>query len=253
MTLFTSGPTTYMNAITDQSGSGNTLTWIGSPTQTSQSPTYVTTFNSSFPAMNFVSANSTALAKTSFPMGTGNTLTAWYVGTLVNVAGSTTSARTMSYAKPASHDFDNAGSWTISVGGGATTSTFISRNNLSTNLAGLAAYPTAHRVITTINSSGVMTIYVDGVASSTTTSAGSWVSAGTFALGYQAANNVDYWNGLVAEAGVATSFSDSTAVAQLDAYLRSKWGISASESVLTEDAADNWLTEDAADSIVTEG
>jgi len=47
------------------------------------------------------------------------------------------------------------------------------------------------------------------------------VSGGAQCLG-RAKADANYWAGAVAECGIATAFSDATAVASLDAYLAAK-------------------------------
>jgi len=211
---------TNVTAFASQTGISNTTL-----SNYNNVPYSATAFNTSYPGLNYVNGNAGTLEVASFPMGTGNTLTAFYVGTMASAASSA-AGRVMSYAKNiSSNDFDNAGSWTVSNGTPLTTSVLLTRNSLNTQLAGISASPAGHRVIVTIDSSGVMTVYVDGVASSTATSSGNWVSGGYFDLGRQARTASDYWYGVIAEAGVATGFTNATGVAGLDAYLKAKWGL----------------------------
>jgi hypothetical protein len=210
-----------VTAFADQSGGSNTLANGGLGRTL---PYSATAFNTSFPGIKPVSGNGFLETSSAFPMGTGNTLTAWYVGTTAT-GGSTAGGRTLSYAAPGAFDFDNANSWTISNASSLTTNTSVSRNGLNVTVGSLAASPAGHRFIYTINSSGVMTAYVDGVASSTTTSPGNWIAAGHFDLFRQAAHDSDFWYGTLAEAGVATGFSSPAVVAQLDTYLKNKWGL----------------------------
>jgi hypothetical protein len=82
-----------------------------------------------------------------------------------------------------------------------------------------------HRVIATINSSGVMTIYVDGVATTGNTLNAAFVSGGVLAFGLAAFATTSPWDGPMSEFGVATGFTNSTDVASLDTYLKNKWGL----------------------------
>ena len=214
---------TYVNVIADQSGHGNTMTWIGSG-PTVQSPQYITNFNNSYPAMSFNSANSAGMKATSFPIGTGNTLTLFVVGTalqVVNIAY----GRICSYAYPgASNDYNNAGSFDFSVNNNSLSVLWFERNTQNSMSAAMSVYPAVHRFIVTVDSSGVMTLYVDGVASPTGTAAGNWISSGTFAIGYNATGG-SYWAGPIGELGIATGYHNATTVAQLDSYLAKKWGL----------------------------
>ncbi len=204
-----------INSITDQSGNSQTLSFVNAK------PTYSATgFNTSFPALT-TNGSSTALEKTSFPMGVGNTFTAWFVGTL---ATASQFGRALSYTSAGIDDGNNVGSWTL-FRSNSNTVIGVARNSLSANSNSLTASPAGHRILLTINSSGVMTIYGDGVASSTTTSAGNWVTGGAFAIGRRGANGFDYGGYTIAEAGVATGFSDATAAAALDTRLKAKWGL----------------------------
>ncbi len=208
-------------AIADQSGLGNAITNGG----TGNVITYSATgFNTSYPGMN--SNGGTSFLESpvaNFPMGTGNTLTSWYVGTMLT--GSTTGfGRVMSYTHGGVGDNTNAGSWGVFAS--TTTETQFFRNNQFASKTGISASPAGHRCIYTINSSGLMTVYVDGVASATTaTSTGNWISSGVLGLFRQAQHNQDCGYLTIAEAGIATGFANSTDVANLDTYLKNKWGL----------------------------
>jgi hypothetical protein len=76
-----------------------------------------------------------------------------------------------------------------------------------------------------MNSSGVLTLYVDGVASSTATASGNWTSAGEIAIAGGAVDASNFFDGLLPEFGVATGFTNSTVAGQLDTYLKNKWGL----------------------------
>src|SRR5258706_741130 len=92
-------------SVADGSGGGNTMT----PAGTGHKPQYNATGFNSRPAMVFTATDLGAFEAASFPIGTGNTLTVWYVGTLANNA-SQPFGRFMSYTKPAAAaDFDNVG------------------------------------------------------------------------------------------------------------------------------------------------
>lgn len=210
-----------INSVADQSGGAHTMNWTGF-----LKPTYSATgFNSTKPAI-LLGSGSALVTASGFPMGTGNTLTAWHVGTMCNSSGSDTDARVLDY-KSAGADYNNDGSWAAYRAGTSTQSASFIRNLIAaTTAASFAAYPAPHRFIYTIDSSGVMTIYVDGVASATATKSGNWVSGGVAQIGLHlntAGGN--FWSGPIAEAGIATGYSDAATVGQLDNYLKSKWGL----------------------------
>ena len=193
-----------VEGMVDQSGAGNHM-GPGAITR----PTYSATgFNTTKPGILFNNTTGTGLVTADgFPMGTGNTLTMWYVGTMPTSGGT---GRAVAYPKPGSNDWNNIGSW--GVGGGGT-NVFIIRNSVQVTTTASAS-PAGHRFIATVNGSGLMTFYVDGVAAATGTAAGNWVSAGKVGLGFQPSPSItDFWGGTIAEAGIATGFSDATAVA----------------------------------------
>ena len=202
-------------SVADQSGGGNTMTWAVAK------PTYSATgFNSTKPAMLFTGGS--ALKKTSFPMGTGNTLTAWVVCTMCNGTGSGSDARILNYLAPGvTTDWNDVGTWSITRNG---LSAMTILRNAGANTGYITEYPAPHRLIFTITSGGFATLYVDGVSMATLTSGGNWTTAGTCQIG-QRTDSVAFWAGPVAEAGVATGYSDATTVAALDLYLKTKWGL----------------------------
>jgi hypothetical protein len=216
----------FCSAIADQSGNGNTAN------QATTTTTYSATgFNSAFPALIFeVATRAGYFTCSSFPMGTGPTLTTWYVGKFTDI-GSTFAAngRSMAYAKPASNDYDNAGSWALTRAG-SNAATQFARNSTGSNAPATLTSP--HRIIETVDASGVSTTYVNGVPTSGVTIpvggsvSGNWVSGGTMFLGSNGVGpQQGYWNGPLSEWGVATGFTNSTDVAALDLYLKTKWGM----------------------------
>jgi hypothetical protein len=214
-----------INSVADQSGNSQTMNWDGF-----NKPTYSATGLNSLPAIVFGPSTTVAAGlgtAAGFPMGTGNTLTTFAVAFMTSPAShfGNTHARLIAYAKPSSNDYDNAGSWTFnrSFNDG---NMIVGRNSLGTATVAFT-YTTPHRFITTINSSGAITIYIDGVATSGTTIGGNWVSGGSCTIAIQApfGTKTAFWEGAVAEAGVATGYSDATAVAALDTYLKNKWGL----------------------------
>jgi hypothetical protein len=214
-----------INSVANQVGGGlamNGAVGYGNATYSA------TGFNSSKPAM--LVANGTSLATAAgFPMGTGNTLTVWYVGTMCNPTGSDPGdCRVLDYiAVGSTQDFDNDGSWAAYRNGSSTqTASFIRNTVAATTAATITAYPAPHRFIYTINSSGLITLYVDGVSMATATKSGNWVSGGTAQIGFRyrtGGGGGHFWSGPIAEAGIATGFSVATVVAQLDRYLTNKW------------------------------
>jgi hypothetical protein len=207
-----------ITSIADQSGAGNNLAAGGGNV-----PYSATGFNTNKPAMVFTNGNTATLQKV-ITMGTGSTLTAWYVGT-TGVGASSIAGRIISYGGGFGGDNNNIGSFTVAAGS-PFTSLDLNRNGVHAGSSGLSVDPAGHRVIVTINSSGNMTMFVDGVAGGTTgTSNGAWANTGNFSLGRQASAASDYWYGPIGEFGLATGFSNSTLVGQLDTYLKNKWGL----------------------------
>ena len=202
-----------INSVADQSGGSNNLTWYFAK------PTYSATGLGGYPAINM--AGGKALTKTSFPMGTGNTLTWFFVGRL-GLSSSSSSGRYLSYASTSNaNDYDDVQSWMVFRASSTTQMTFY-RNATSTAKT-TTAHPAVHRFIGTVNSSGVMTLYIDNVASTTATLAGNWSSLGTFIVGSNL--STEFIDTDFGEIGVATGYSDATAVGLLDAYLKTKWGL----------------------------
>ena len=199
-------------SMADQSGGGRTMNWAN------DKPTYSATGFNSKPGISVILGS--ALQANSFPMGTGNTLTAWIVST-IGSTGSQADGRLLSYATGGS-DTNNAGAWAFDRA--SSTLARFTRNSVSATKT-TTTHPAPHRFIITIDSSGVMTLYIDGVASTTATSSGNWVSSRTMSIGRRAAVSSEFWVGDFAEAGVATGYHDATVVAQLDTYLKTKWGL----------------------------
>lgn len=197
-----------INSVADQSGGGQTLIASGT------APTYNATGLNSRPTMIFASGQ--ALEKTSFPMGTGKTLTIWYVGTL-----GTSGGRTLSYTGVAPNDYDNYGSWLLNSN--STTQVQLYRAGFGFNVSA-SAHPAIHRFIATIDAAGNSLIYVDGVSTTLAVPSGNWVTNGTFDVG-RSASTAPTWAGPVGECGIATGYSDATTVANLDSYLKTKWGL----------------------------
>lgn len=204
-------------SVQDQSGGNNTMfSAVANP------PYNATGFNGR-PTIAFDQTTSTAgLVATAFPLGTGNTLTIWMVAT----GPSTTVAsggRWLSYWDQTGNDFDQAGAFTFSIAGTTQTAINITRHSVNVGQT-ITIYPALHVFITTIDSSGVMTIYTDGVASSTGTAAGNWVSGGFLCIGKRCDQNSGYWSGNISEVGISTNFTNSSGVATLNSALHTKWG-----------------------------
>jgi hypothetical protein len=207
-----------VNSIADLSGNSTTLTAVGT-----NKPIYnATAFNCNYPALYFNSSyQNTLKASGIVPLGTGNELTAFIV-CYNDAANSIASARYLAYlASGQSNDSNNVPSFTIIRNSTSVTDASAIRNSTTaTNSGGTLLAP--HRYILTINSSGVMTLYVDGVASATATASGNWTTNGSAIIG--SLNATGQWmDGHVAEAGISNVFANSTKVAQLDAYLAAKW------------------------------
>ena len=214
---------TGVTSIADQSGAARTANYVNTRPEYS-----ATALNTSYPGMVFdtASPSNRALQVSSFPMGTGTSMTVWWVGTLAHAASSPGNNRVLSYIQAAgSDDATEAGSFCI-IALSSKTSTTLQRNYtyFQTSPA-VAISPAAHRFIYTISSGGVATIYIDGYVRATGSLPGTWGNNGTLALGRKANNNSDYGLNIIGELGVATGFTNATNVALLDTYLRNKWGM----------------------------
>lgn len=219
---FTFNSGSNISAVADQSGNSSNMAKAGS----SNWPAYQATGLNSRPCIQFTATSIAALQCASFAMGTGNTLTVWYVGTLAQ-AGSNGFARYFSYsALPGTNDdWNYAGSWSFNTNSPASATAFnFQRNSISAAGTGNAS-PAVNRIILTIDSSGHMTAYVNGVSAATATSTGNWVSGGTIGWGRNGYGNFNYATCQAQELGVATSYADATTVGKLDTYLKNKWGL----------------------------
>jgi hypothetical protein len=67
-------------------------------------------------------------------------------------------------------------------------------------------------------------MYVNGAATTLNTVAGNWVSGGTFSIG-RAAQGGAYSQTIYGEAGVATSFNNSTTIGLLDTDIKTRWNL----------------------------
>lgn len=223
--LTLSGSDQVITHVVDQSGNGNDLSQeIGGDV-----PTYSASGINGRPAMMFsglVGFHQQRLVNTSFPLGTGSTLTVWAVAAIGNSA-LTTNARLISYTAPAAaHDFNNAGSFAVTRNS-TNASMIIQRNSVSTSPASVS-YNTPRTVIATVKSDGTMTVYVDGTAVGTGTSAGSWVSNGFLSVGgskFDSGVFGGYFDGAIGEIGLTSNYSDDATVALLHASLKDKWGL----------------------------
>lgn len=209
--------------VADSSGNGNDMVKFNA-----SHPIYsATMFNSAYPGALFTATDLGCMyCPNPFPMGTGNTLTAWYVGTMSDTTAGGF-GRTLSYGIPVFGDGGSVGSFGVMRTGSNTTVKWY-RGGFPTGLVSNAAavYPAGHRFIFTVSALGVMTIYIDGAASATTTVSGNWVDGGTLLFGGEmGASSGGFWSGIASEWGVASSFTDASGVAALDTYLKDKWGL----------------------------
>ena len=202
-----------VDRVGDLSGSSNPM--FGFP---GAKPTYSATGFNSKPAFLF---SSQTFENNAFPLGTGNTLTIWFVGQFSN--STATYGRALSYYAGGTNDADNNTSWLVARDN--TTSGIVYYRNANT--AGRAfGFDTPHRCIVTVKSDGTHTMYVDGVGTSSTFLAGTaFGSLGTLRIGNVATGSPSFWAGAIAECGVATGYSDATTVGLLDTYLKNKWGL----------------------------
>jgi hypothetical protein len=206
-----------VTSIADQSGNGKTLTAVGGG-----SPTYSATGFNSKPGLTFSQSGTTkALHVSSFPMGTGNTATIFFVGT--RAGASSSYVRYISYVGSGqSDDWQNAGSFAVSGVGSNVNQIMWQRN--SSNVAG--SISSGNRiVIATVASSGAMTLYVDGSSVATVTIAGNWISNGVLDICREASSAFAYADTTLAEWGISTDFTNSTGVTTLYNSLKTKWGL----------------------------
>ena len=204
--------------IADQSGGGNTMGQFSANAE----PIYNATGLNSRPSMMFTASLGHALESSGlFNLGTGNTLTLFAVAFMNSAAQSF--ARLISYtAGGQSHDYDNAGSFTLTRSS-TSNAMVLSRASGATGAAAVSL-STPFRIIVTITSGGVTTIYINGVSAASGTIAGNFISGGrlNFGVGHLDAGT---WDGAISEIGVATGFTGSVDVASLDSYLQNKWGL----------------------------
>jgi hypothetical protein len=207
-----------IDTVADQSGAGNNLGAFGANAK----PTYNATGFNSRPAMIFSRAADSALGLDPFPMGTGNTLTFWWVAT--RTVATENNARSLSYtAAGQSHDWTNAPSWAATFTN-LNEDMHLERHSLQTPISESASAGAPTRFIGTIDSSGAMVIYVNGIATSPTIAAGNWTTGGGLVVGRGKFDTAS-WDGAVAECGIATGYHGASVIAQLDEFLAYKWGI----------------------------
>ncbi len=201
-------------AAADLSGHGNDIA-------SGSGPPYNATGFTGRPAFDFNGTGGTnGLSKSSFSFGAGNTLTAFFAGQMTT--STTNFGRAMSYFAGGSNDADNNASWLLSRN--STSNAVVLYRNGSTASSGISL-ATPFRCIATVDPSGVMTIYINGVATTGATLNAAFGASGTFALGIAAFSFTSAWNAAIGEAGVSHDYNNATAVAALDLYLKNKWGL----------------------------
>lgn len=202
-----------ITAAADQSGAGHTMAGPSGPN-------YNATGFNGLPAFDWGASGTNGLSVSSFPFGTGNTLTFYTVISMNNSTGSF--GRIISYFAGGSNDADNNASFLVARNAGSN-ALVLYRNASTASTASLAFIP--HILIATINSSGVMTIYVDNVAVTGNTLNAAFGATGTLALGIAAFSNTSNWIGPMGEAGLTNTFTNSTNAGLLYTCLKSKWGL----------------------------
>lgn len=202
-----------ITAVADQSGAGNHLSEVSS------FPTYNATGLNSKPTMVF---STSFLGHDHLAFGTGNTLTVFCVAQFTSSSNSY--GRLVSYtADSGGNDANTNNSWLLSRDSN-TTSAVLYRNS-STASRTFGTYGTPHRCIATIDSSGVMKIYIDGVATTGSTLNAAFGSPGQLIIGNLRSGTPSPIDGNISEVGISTAFTNATDVATLDAYLQTKWGL----------------------------
>lgn len=207
---------TQVVSMVDKSGAGNTL----GDGSTAQKPTYNATLLNGRPSLQ-CDGTVTHIDNTAFPIGTGNTLTVFGVAILSATCGNY--GRLIGYGPPGFFDNNNNSSWCF-LRSSTVAQMFFNRNVTGTPVIN-TSYTTPHRFIATVNSSGVMTVYIDGVASSTATLSANWITGGTLSVGGNVGSTAAKWASAISEIGVATGFTNATDVTSLDNYLKTKWGL----------------------------
>jgi hypothetical protein len=206
--------------ILDQSGGSQTMNAVNDYSNYS-----ATGFNGKPGITTNIALFSAFETASAFPMGTGNTLTAWFVGTNAG-ASSDSSARYLSYGDFGISDDTSVGKWCINVNGTNQNLIDVSRNSGVVTPVDVTISTGNRIVIVTIDSSGVITMYLDGVANTLQTVSGNWVSAGKLALGRKATTNTRVFiSATFAEWGVSTALHTPTQCAGLYAGLKTKWGL----------------------------
>lgn len=201
----------------DQSASGNNL----GDGNTTNKPTYsANSFNSGFPGLALANASGSLRSTSTVAFGTGTTLTFYYVGT-INSASSA-NGRALAYWDGSGSDFSSVGSFIF----------FRPSTNQTMAMMRATVQPTATAItydvptiwIGTITSGGVLTLYTNGVAGSTATSGGNFISNGNFSIGASISDTVGV-TGQFAEGAVSNGTTNSTNVATLYSCLKVKWGM----------------------------
>jgi hypothetical protein len=213
-----------VNSIADQSGQGNNLS-AASP------PVYSATGLNSRPSMDFSGTTGAGLIKNSFAFGTGNTLTVFFVGQFTKLF-STAYGRAVSlsagpgYTGITGTTTDQDNNYSFSLGQEGTGDNIVLYRNASIADRSFPGDGTPHRCIATIDSSGVMTIYVDGVATTGNTLNTAFASGGQLQIGNVSSTGSNaHWHGQLSEIGISPNFTNSTNVAALDTFLKTKWGL----------------------------
>jgi hypothetical protein len=201
-----------ITAVADQSGHSQDLTASGSPT-------YNATGLNSKPVM-VLPGGSVGFDKASFPLGTGSSLTVFFVGYMDSGTGDF--GRLISYKGGGTNDTNNDASFFLGRWG---TNNAVDLYRNSQQAIQNVSLSTPFRCISTVSSFGDLRTYVNGVVGGLTgTENASWGSPGALAIGW-GVDHSSSWHGGISELGIATAFTNSTDVATLDTYLKTKWGL----------------------------
>lgn len=214
-----------VTAVVDQSGATNNLINFGTV------PFSATSAYNSQPAFNFTVANNAALVT-----GTGTTgtvvlpaaaFTVWGIGRM-NTATDSNGGCVVLAQGAGGNDFNDPHNIVLLSRTGATSFIETYYNSASPQVDTAMSTGTNHRWVVTCDGTNFQQ-YVDGVAGSSGT--------GTYTVNLGFPPNIiignrwligviggGAWDGPICEAGIAMSFSSSTTVGLLDAYLVGKWG-----------------------------
>ncbi len=192
-------------------------------------PYNATSAYNSKPAFDFAAANSACLKTASFPIGTANNVSVFFVG---RMTGSTAAyGRAMAYGVGAVNDFNGAGSAAFitrdATNNGITT--FSNVYNQPSPGAFSISLNTNYRIGLVINGggSGLVELFRNNSSLGTASVPLNFSNNGTFIIGNEYNSGVGTaspWDGPICEVVVCNAALDSTERGNLDTYFTDQWG-----------------------------